>query len=80
MTFDIRHVVVAGDELHSLLPVVLLHEGVNVSEARGEELHHAALGRLPEEPRQVEEEGQEDEVEGNPLIVGVVDHGHSVRV
>ena len=72
MIFDIRHVVVAGDELHSLLPVVLVHEGVNVSEARGEELHHAALGRLPEEPRQVETSGLEDEDEDHPLVVLVV--------
>lgn len=62
------------------VPLLVLVHNVPDGGALAEELHETSLHGQPEEPRQVEEEGQEDEVEGNPLIVGVVDHGHSVRV
>ena len=45
-----------------------------------EELHEAALHHEPSQPRDVERHGQEQEVEGHPLVVGVVDHGNFVLV
>ena len=45
-----------------------------------EELHEAALHHEPGEPREVEHQGQEHEVERHPLVVRVVDHGNFVLV
>ena len=45
-----------------------------------EELHEAALHHDPEHPGKVEQDGQEQEVERNPLVVGVVHYGGGVHV
>ena len=42
------------------------------SRSFSEELHQSALHHDPEHAREVEEDGEEDEVERNPLVVGVV--------
>ena len=61
-----------GDKGIPLLLLVLYEPGGG---ALAEELHEAALHDEPEHPWEVEEEGKEDQVEGDPLVVGVVHDG-----
>ena len=68
------------EEPDKQVPLLVLVHNISDGGALAEELHEASLHRQPEEPGQVEEERQEDEVEWNPLIVRVVDHRHSVGV
>ena len=53
---------------------------LEVGEAGGDELHDAALCRLPEQPRQVEHPGLEGEHEDDPLVELVVGHPAPVSV
>ena len=64
------------EEIHQdiLLLLLILHEAGGGPLA--EELHEASLHDEPAHARQVEEEGEDDEVERHPLVVGVVHHGH----
>ena len=41
-------------------------------------LHEAALHHEPDEPGQVEDQGQEHQVDWHPLVVRVVHYGHLV--
>ena len=68
------------EEPDQQVPLLVLVHNIPDGGALPEELHEASLHCQPKEPGQVEEERQEDEVEWNPLIVGVVDHRHSVGV
>ena len=61
-----------GDKGIPLLLLVLYEPGGG---ALAEELHEAALHDEPEHPREVEEEGEDHQVEGDPLVVGVVHNG-----
>lgn len=46
-TSSIRDVVIFPDELHALTPAPLVHEGSDVGETGGDQLHDAALCSLP---------------------------------
>ena len=58
------------DQLFSFLILVLDEPGCR---PLPEELHQASLHLEPDVPREVEEEGEEGEIERDPLVVGVVD-------
>ena len=77
---DSRYIVVAGDQFDSFPPDLLVHEGVNISQAGGQQLHHAALGGLPEQPWQVEAPSLEDEDKDHPLVELVVSPALAVTV
>ena len=61
----------------SLLLLVLYEPGCC---SLAKELHEAALHHDPEHPGKVEQDGQEQEVERHPLVVGVVHYGGGVHV
>ena len=61
-----------GDKGIPLLLLVLYEPGGG---ALPEELHEAALHDEPEHPGEVEEEGEDHQVERHPLVVGVVHDG-----
>ena len=62
-----------GTHLDQLIP--LLHGFLDQSVGRpfAEELHESALHDEPQTSRQVEDHRQEDEVDRDPLVVGIVD-------
>ena len=66
------------EEIHQdiLLLLLILHEAGGGPLA--EELHEASLHDEPAHAGQVEEEGEDDEVERHPLVVGVVHDGDAV--
>ena len=59
------------DQLFSFLILILDEPGCR---PLPEELHQAALHLEPDVAGQIEEKGEECEIEGNPLVVRVVDN------
>ena len=78
--YNWRDVEETRNQFNSFSPGLLVHEGVNVSEPGGEQLHHAALRWLPEQPGQVETSCLEDEDEDDPLVKLVVSPAKPVAV
>ena len=66
---------VLAEESHQGIPLLLLVLYEPGGGALAEELHEAAFHDEPEHPREVEEEGEDHQVEGDPLVVGVVHDG-----
>ena len=71
---------VSCNDLNPVLSGALVHPLVELVKAGDEELHNAALGRLPEQPGQVEAPSLEDEDEDHPLVELVVSPALSVTV
>ena len=59
--------------LDQLVPLLFRLFNEPTDRSLAEELHEAALHDQPEAPRQVEDHRHEDQVDGDPLVVGVVD-------
>ena len=64
-------------QLVSLLLLVLYEPGCC---SLAKELHEAPLHHDPEHPGQVEQDGQKQEVQRHPLVIGVVHNGGGVHV
>ena len=67
-------------EIHEDIFLFLLILYKSCGGALTKELHEAPLHDEPEHPGQVEDEGKDDEVERDPLVVRVVHNGGSVLI
>ena len=71
---------VLQEEIHQFIPFFLLILDKSGGGSFTKELHQSALHHDPEHPGKIEEEGKEDQVERNPLIVRVVDYCRGVHI
>ena len=68
------------EERHQFVSLLLLVLDEPCCCSLAKELHESALHHDPEHPGQVEQDGEEQEVERHPLVVGVVHYGGGVHV
>ena len=68
------------EEVDKFVPFFLLILNKPRGRSFAKELHKSALHHDPEHSGQVEEESEEDEVEWDPLVVGVVHNGGGVHI
>ena len=68
------------EERHQFVSLLLLVLNEPCCCSLAKELHEAPLHHDPEHPGQVEQDGEEQEVERHPLVVGVVHYGGRVHV
>ena len=68
------------EELDQQVPLLILVHNVPDCGSFPEKFHQSALHNKPQHPRQVEENGQENQVERNPLVIGVINHRDSIGI
>ena len=68
------------EELDQQVTLLILVHNVPHCGSLPEELHQSALHDEPQHPREVEEDCEEDEIERNPLVIGVINHRDSVGI
>ena len=78
--FDLLVMDILQEEIHQFVPFFLLILDKSGGGSFTKELHQPALHHDPEHPGQIEEEGKEDQVQRNPLIVRVVDYCRGVHI